>query len=65
MWVLLNHISVPFKQTICFNLTKSFKGYFYCMTVYFLGYIMYMLFDGWFCTSRLVVFLVGSILYGR
>jgi hypothetical protein len=64
-WVLLNHISVPFKQTACFNLTNSFRGYFYCMTVYCLGYIMYMVYEGWFYSSRLVVFLVGSILYGR
>jgi hypothetical protein len=64
-WVLLNHISVPFKQTVCFKLSNIFRGYFYCMAVYFLGYIMYMLFDRWFYSSRLVVFLVGSILYGR
>jgi len=27
-WVLLNHISVSFKRTTCFNLTNSFRGYF-------------------------------------
>jgi len=47
-WILLYYISVPFKQTVCFNLTNNFRGYFYCTTVQVLGYIMYMLFDGWF-----------------